>query len=495
MSDYTIDSQSLEENILTALVHLDSCTANLVLFIDPGMFPHVHYQQIARRALEYIQKYRTAPRAHIRDMFETELRNITSATGKQYSEIFKAMEALAPHIQPSYVIDKLQEFIDKAGLRKVIEEAHTLLTNNDVSGAKLALTAREAAPSFSVGTYFHRPDEALRFLNIQEESERFTSGIGELDRRNIRPTRKTIMVLVAPPKAGKSWYLINQGKANITRGKRVLHVTCENSEELTAKRYVQSFYSMATSDIGKLRLPYFERHDGFDGVTISFQNLKHKDDGGAGLDRDVEVLDESRRPMLSRRLHALGQLRSNPLLIKEFPSGTLTVPMIIAYLDMLERSEGFVPDLLIVDYPKQMHLSIRDYRLNLGQILIDLRGVAVSRNMAVTTVMQGSKKAKEAGTVTGTMISEDYSAIGTADTILTYSQTADEKQSGLARILVDAARDGADSFLVMVTQAYVIGQFCIDSAYFGENLQSEAEKLFGPYTKKRKGGGGGDDDE
>lgn len=492
MSDFVIDSTSLEENVLTALVHLDSCTAMLVLHIEPGMFPHVHYQQIARRALEYIQKYRAAPRAHIRDLFEAELRNTATATGKQYFDIFNAMETLAPNIQHDYVLDKLQDFIDKAGLRKVIEDAHTLLTNNDVLGAKLALTAPQTMPSFSVGTYFHRPDESLRFLNVIEEAERFTSGIGELDRRGIRPSRKTIMLLIAPPKAGKSWYLLNQGKANVVRGKRVLHITCENSEELTAKRYVQSFYSMATREIGKLRLPYFQRHEGHEGVTISFQNLKHKDDQTGNLDRDVEVLDESRRGFLSRRLQDLGRLRANPLLIKEFPSGVLTVPMIIAYLDMLERSEGFIPDLLIVDYPKQMHIKMSEYRLSLGQILIDLRGVAVSRNMAVTTVMQGSKKAKDSGTVTGTMISEDYSAIGTVDTVLTYSQTADEKQSGLARILVDAARDGADSFLVMVTQSYDIGQFCIDSAYFGENLQSEAEKLFGPYTKKGKRG---DDDE
>jgi hypothetical protein len=170
MSDFVIDSTSLEENVLTALVHLDSCTAMLVLHIEPSMFPHVHYQQIARRALEYIQKYRAAPRAHIRDLFEAELRNTATATGKQYFDIFNAMETLAPNIQHDYVLDKLQDFIDKAGLRKVIEDAHTLLTNNDVLGAKLALTAPQTMPSFSVGTYFHRPDESLRFLALENST-------------------------------------------------------------------------------------------------------------------------------------------------------------------------------------------------------------------------------------------------------------------------------------------------------------------------------------
>jgi replicative DNA helicase len=166
------------------------------------------------------------------------------------------------------------------------------------------------------------------------------------------------------------------------------------------------------------------------------------------------------------------------LRIEYFPSGTLTMAMLNALLDKLERVDGFVPDLLILDYPDLMALDRNNLRISLGSLFVSLRGVAGQRNLALVTATQGGKEAAMANTVNATHVSEDYSKIFTADTIVTYSQTPKEKKSGLARLFVAAARASKDGFIVLISQAYAIGQFCMDSTFMGEHIEQHIERLF-----------------
>lgn len=471
MSEFNIRiAEALAENVLAALAFNNQCAAQLLLTITPDMFEDPGMRLIAERSIDYLRKYNKPPGRHLRDLFEPELRQ-RNTSGTSFQRTLDMLDMIAGHLQPDYVMDQLDTFVETARIRAILEKAKNTLNNGDVEGAKLALAHQAIQVSYEHGIWLHKPDEMLRFLKRSEDSDLFSSGIEELDRRGIRPARKTLMVLIAPPKAGKSWYLINQGKYNLMRRKRVLHITCENSEDITALRYIQCLYAMATHDLGNdVTFPFFDKSE--NGSTA----LRYEASNNPTL-----VVDENQKASLSLKL---GQLVTRPhFLIKEFPSGTLTVPMLIAFMDMLERVEGFVPDLLIVDYPKVMRVDSRDYRLSLGRILIELRGIAVDKNIAVTTVMQGSKLSRTAKVVNGTMVAEDYSVVGTADTILTYSQTPEEKKIGLARILVDAARNARDSYLVMVSQSYATGQFCLDSVFMANHFELEPGPSGGPQPR------------
>ena len=89
--------------------------------------------------------------------------------------------------------------------------------------------------------------EASKMLAFMDEAEEdyFPTGIDELDELNVRPARGTMMVFVAPAKAGKSWFLINAAKNAMIAGRQVLHVSLENSEAVTGKRYIQNYLSLA----------------------------------------------------------------------------------------------------------------------------------------------------------------------------------------------------------------------------------------------------------
>ena len=99
--------------------------------------------------------------------------------------------------------------------------------------------------------------------------------------------------------------------------------------------------------------------------------------------------------------------------------------------------------------------------------------------MAVVTATQGNRSSAEAKLVTSSMVSEDWSLVATADTFCTYSQTLDERELGLARILVEKSRRSRDKWLALISQSYGTGQFALDSVYMSKVAQSEIARHVG----------------
>jgi replicative DNA helicase len=144
-----------------------------------------------------------------------------------------------------------------------------------------------------------------------------------------------------------------------------------------------------------------------------------------------------------------------------------------AYLDGLERFHKIIPDVIILDYPDLMDIDGNQLRVDTGKIYKDLRGIAVSKNLAMVVASQGNRTSASAKMVTDSMVAEDYSKIATADNVLTYSQTPQEHKLGLARLFVSNGRNDEDKFVVLISQSYTTGQFCLDSALMSSAYEAK----------------------
>jgi replicative DNA helicase len=257
---------------------------------------------------------------------------------------------------------------------------------------------------------------------------------------------------MAPTNRGKSWWLMHLGKWALLQRQSVLHITLEMSEPKTAARYLQSFFSI-TKRQAPTRLPKFIRNSEGGVIDVNYEELTRPSFA------DVDI-----RAKLSSKIRR--EFRRRPKLkIKGFPSGKLTLAMLEAYLDNLARFENFTPDVLIVDYADLMSIKdVKNLRQELGAISVGLRGIGVERNMAVITASQTNREGINARVVDETNMSEDISKAFTADVLLTYNQTAAEYAMGLARIYVAKNRDDETKMMALITQAYAMGQFCLDSS-------------------------------
>jgi hypothetical protein len=94
------------------------------------------------------------------------------------------------------------------------------------------------------------------------------------------------------------------------------------------------------------------------------------------------------------------------------------------------------------------------------------------------TAHQASKKAVDSKVTRAGMVAEDWSIVGTADTVLTYSRTEQEFKRGLARIMVEHTRANVrDHFMVLISQAYATGQFCLDDCMMSRTVHDQVDKI------------------
>ena len=219
-------------------------------------------------------------------------------------------------------------------------------------------------------------------------------------------------------------------------------------------------------------------------VKDSLGRLIHIDTEDAGIRH--ALLDPEGQKKIKTKMKNLRGL--DRLKIKAFPTGSLTVSALKAYLDALERTQKFIPDCIIMDYPDLMKIASRDYRLELGNIYKDLRGLAVERNCAMVTATQANREGADSKLVTDVHVAEDWSKIAISDCVFTYSQTLDERRLGLARLFVSNARNEEDKFGVLLSQQYNTGQFVIDSARMPDDywgiVESEVRRSSGSNQPK-----------
>lgn len=454
---------SLEDNVITMLVWDDKHASGLTLLLKAELFSTKTYRKIAEAAINYIQAYSKPPGIHLRDLFEDDLRR--GDDGTLLGRVLDAMDALRADLQPDYVLSELSRFIALRKLALAVDEASDALHAGDLEGAERAIYQREPSQPVTSGIWLHDAEAMLRFMD-QREEDFFSSGIEVLDQRGVRPQRKELMLLLAPKKSGKSWWVIAAGCANIMHKKSVLHVTLENSEEVSAKRYIQALYALTRGKAETVRTPIFLK-DALNRFTSMDFSV-----------RTAEGVTTEKRGEITRKLRGLS--RRSKLLIKEFPTGGLTIAALTSYLDQLERAENFKPDLIIVDSVNKMTLRGEHLRTDLGQAAIGLRQIAVARNCAVLTTTHTNRGGDMTRLVTGaTHVGEDYSLLGTADIVCTISRTKAERAMGLARILVDAARNVDDQWITMISQSLATGQFCLDSVYMSKHLEEEVNRFSG----------------
>lgn len=257
------------------------------------------------------------------------------------------------------------------------------------------------------------------------------------------------------------------------QGAKVVHVTLEMEDTQVVGRYYQSLFGAGWTDEKQLRAELefddLDRLSGFRTTRVGPRKAFSSPDA---------------RKWLRARIQHWGT-RLGRLVVREFPSGTLTLQTLDGYLDYLEAEHGFVPHVLIVDYPDLMDVPLRDFRLGLGRLYVGLRGLAQQRSLSVVAPTQGNRSSLRASNVHADMTSEDISKVFTADTVLSYSQTEGEERLGLARLHVDYARSAARGQTVLLAQSYATGQYALQSALVRRVYWERLDEVIG--TQKDQG--------
>lgn len=450
----------LGENLLTLLSFDDTRALIIRNTVDLDLFGGQH-RVIASRIYNYIDKYKAAPKAHLSDILEDKLTSDNKREVQLYEDILSSIHEASEGINAEYAMSQLENYIKRQSYRSIaVDLVKALQKDTEESleeAAQLISKAQHNSLSlFDPGTRLSDPEKALEFLD--RERVTFPTGIPELDKRGFGPTRKEQWLFIAPTGKGKTWGLIHLAKMSVMQRLKVSHITLEVREDIAAQRYFQALFAMAKRD-EVLKAVKFKKDEL--GRIIDYDSISVKP--------SISMDDPHIKEKLLKRINKWKDRILKNIIIKEFPTGSLTVQNLEAYLDNLEQQDGFIPDLLIVDYPDLMKLDADNYRISLGRTFIGLRGLAVARNIALAVVTQGNRDSSKAKKVDSSHVAEDWSKIAGSDVVITYSQTGAEKSLGLARLFVAKGRNDQDGITVVISQQYGIGNFVVDSTIMKGN--------------------------
>lgn len=217
---------------------------------------------------------------------------------------------------------------------------------------------------------------------------------------------KELHVFLACVTRGKSHLLVQSGISAIKGGYKVAHYTLELSEQKTALRYDSNFSDIAFDDLKKYPDQVWER---------------------------------------------INKYAQNRLIIKEYPTKQASCGTIRNHLAKM-KLQGFIPDMIIVDYADLMKpaLSKKDKRFELESIYEDLRGIAVDFDVPVLTASQATREAADADIITMESIAEAYLKAAVSDTIISLSRTISDIAHGMGRFYIPKNRSGMSGMIYNV---------------------------------------------
>jgi len=453
--------------VLTLLASSERFGRLVLGMTEASLFGNEVHRLLFGRLRDYWAKYRRPPGiVHTSDLVADILDDREHQHGDAVRLLLRSIAAASSReVNASYVLDMLKTFRRMVAFqRAILESAQRLASQKHLALEDLeemwnqVLAARhlEFAPGMRLR------DHARVLAYLHQRPAEFSTGIEPFDKAGVCPRRGKTMLFLAPSGYGKTWFAVNCGKRAFFERKRVLHLTLGDlSEEEVLGRYYQALFAVPWAAVPE------------DATGLTSTLIKRSPRGHFAELEEVAIEPQFNlaRPEAGDNLQAyIDQYgaRADNLIVKAFPSRTLTIAKLEAYLDSLELVEKFIPDLILLDYLGVLRTAgsnAADRRVAIGQQYEEWRRVLDERSIAGVAMHQANRKGMQSKDVLSTHVAEDISLINTSDYVITHSATAPERQRKLARLWVAKARAATDQFGALITQNYPIGQYCIDAVH------------------------------
>ncbi len=169
------------------------------------------------------------------------------------------------------------------------------------------------------------------------------------------------------------------------------------------------------------------------------------------------------------------QVMGGEIAIDYYPANQKSCADIRARLLELKEERGFVPKIIIIDYPDLLvpeDKSIKDNRLKIQSVYHDIVRLNVSMDTLAIGVSQVNRKAVEKEVITMQDFAEDFGKAMNCHAAFALCRTPDEKEMGLGRLVPVVQRMGVS--FKGVNQAMLVikeDEMSVMSAQYAEALE------------------------
>lgn len=393
--------------------------------IKPSYFTNKAHSKACSLLFDYFRKYNLLPKKNFLIQEAKEAFKDDKAKLHHIGEIISLYDYFEPGLEArQYLSDKITFFAKIQAIKSAFHQCLKQIEKNpenDDTWSKVYDLLRDAMNTdrnLEIGlNYFEGlKDRYARMAEDESDlAEKFVTGYHSIDTeiKGGGYKRGEMIAYVGGSGVGKSVALTCTAAINARRGKRVVYITTELSEDRVAERFDSILTGASINCL-------------FDQKEKVFLELE-------------KIVEDAK----SRDL----------IVIKQFPSKTADVNTIRAYLCQL-KFMGFTPDVVIVDYIGEMkdHPGIPTHESR-ERIVSELRGLSIEENVFLATAMQpnrGSKEAQKAGRIEEEHLADSFGQIRPLDGCFSLNQNDDESAVKIGRMWVIKQRFGKSRFQIYI---------------------------------------------
>lgn len=454
-----------ERDLLIGLITSEKFCREICPILKTRLLEVEYSRIVAGWIKDFYQNFKKAPekdimkiyRAHIEEISDEDLQeNILTFIEK----VCKDYENIK-NFNHDYVLEQSILYLKGRSLKNLSEDIDSYLVTGEITKAEHLITKYKSVEKNSgkaVSLLFNKEAVINSFTQDNELLFTFPGAygkvVGDLHREDF-------VSYLAPMKRGKTFALIDAGVVGIQNSLKVLHVSAEMSENQVLRRYWTALSGQLNKDKDDINYSYFEKNN--DKWEIKQKTISRK---------AVSIEEIEKKQKHFRRLFRGGDIR-----VLATPAYSWTVERLDAEIDKLVEQEGFIPDVIIVDYADIMAPSEKgDYRNQLDGIWKRLRGMAQKRKAVVFTASQSGRASIDKN-VDSKDIAEDIRKLAHITSMVSLNQSPAEKKAGILRLKQLAVREGEQEFREAVcTQCLTIGRIVTDSHFDDEVIiDSEIE--------------------
>ena len=466
-------------------------------------FLNPHLRKLSEWFIDYFNVYQEAPDTDVQNVFlqnktqiKVEEADIIEGILKELSDLYKASGEAT---NAPFLIDTALQYFKKQELLQRNAEVAYLLEKDEVNEAEnVFLNIKKIAKL--TNQWINPLDDDHVFKAMEDDKEEFLLMPGALGKFIGNIKRGWLVGISAPFKRGKTFFALDMGVIGMLLGMRVAVISLEMSlTEMTGriiKRFVPSVsvdapieartltvFDCKRNQTGECDIPQrycrsplfsedgtipdFRPNMTYEPCTYCKDHPEYKQEYKPSswfIENDWPTFDY---PTVATKMEQIDKEHKNKIRFLSFPKFSANVQDIYRSLEILERTENFIPDILIVDYVdilKEENENIQGVAKE-DRSWTALSALGQERKMVVVTPTQVTREGLDANIVRTKHSARWIGKVGHVDVFLALNQTAEEKKLGFMRVGMLAHRHKffGETDQVSVLQNIYAGQTHLDS--------------------------------
>jgi replicative DNA helicase len=379
--------------------------------IQPSLFDSEIDKYILNTAQAHYQKYSQPPSpVALSHIFNADKKSGIIRKELHSSIACKIRELYKTDISDrDFVVDTISDFARRQATINAVLKASEIIDNKEDIASIMPLMQK----ALDTGTsdlntacdYKGEIDQRTEIRKARLKGEiafnSVTTGYKEFDQTLFRRGwgKAELSLYMAPSKAGKSIALIDHALRAVERGFNTLFISLEVATEIQNDRM--------DSNISGVKM----------------------DDLYVHIDKVYERVKKWSARAANLKMH-------------EYPTGTFRVSDLRRLIKKYQ-AQGTMFDLVVVDYADIMlSESVSTEGIDKSkQVLIDLRALAQTENVAILSATQTNRDGAKAEVIEAIHVAEDYNKIRIADLVISINANETERQANEARLYYAASRN------------------------------------------------------